>query len=148
MALVEQARAALLAAGHPDMRMEQALEILGAYETARVRVKREHGPVADAASLPYPKDTIKWSLLLLLGAIAEPATRESLKAAYVSIADWQVREEVETDGFDSARLRHKLDPLALAQEFAARASPGDRWLAASRDEQQRLIAELKRRGFW
>jgi hypothetical protein len=147
MTLVEHARAALAAAGQADLRMEQALEILAAYETARASVVREHGPVADAAALPYPKATIQWSILLLVGAIAE-AAREPLKAAYLSLADWQAREDVETGGFDSSRLRRKLDPLALAQEFAARASPGDRWMAAARDERARLIEELRRRGYW
>ena len=146
--LLNHARAAALAGGKPDLRMEQALEVLGAYEGAQAHRKPEYASVADAAGLPYPKETIKWALLLLLGAIADPAQREPLKAAYMSIADWQLREDVETGGFDSARLRRKLDPLALAQELAARATPEDRWLAASRDEQALLIDELKRRGFW
>ena len=148
MACFEQARTALLAAGQVDLRIEQALEVLRAFDEARAQVKREHGPVGDADALPYPKDTIKWAILLLLGAIADPREREPLKAAYVSVAEWQPRAQVESAGFDSSRLRHKLDPLALAQELAAYATPADRWLAASRDEQARLIEELKRRGFW
>jgi hypothetical protein len=148
MGLFEQAKAAVGTAGHSDLRVDQALEILRAYDEARANTLREHGPVGDAARLPYPKETIQWSILLLLGAIEDPAERDPLKAAYVSLADWQVREEVDTGGFDSSRLRRKLDPLALAQEFAARASPADRWLAACRDERVRLIEELKRRGFW
>jgi hypothetical protein len=147
MSLPDDAHTAALAAGRPDIRLEQALEILGAYEAARGEAKPVYGTVADASSLPYPKETIKWSLLLLLGAIPDPAQRGPLKAAYVSLADWQQREDIES-GFDSWRLRRQLDPLALAQELAARATPESRWLAASRDEQVRLIGELKARGFW
>ena len=105
-------------------------------------------PVIDAADLPFPKETIKWALLILLGAIADPAQRETLKAAYIGLAEWQLRADVESGGFDSTRLRRKLDPLALAQEFAARATPEDRWLAVARDERTALIAELRRKGFW
>lgn len=148
MTLFEQARSAVLSGGKVDLRVEQALEILRAFDDARARMKRDHGAVAEADALPYPKDTIKWAILLLLGAIDDPLQREPLKAAYVSIAQWQLRAQVETGGFDSSRLRRRLDPLALAQELAARATPEDRWLAASREEQARLIEELKRKGFW
>jgi len=148
MSLLDHARTAVLAAGTQDLRIEQALEILGAYESARTETPREFASVGDAAKLPYPKETIQWSILLLLGAIPDSVQREPLKAAYVSTAEWQAREDVESSGFDSSRLRRRIDPLMLAQEFAARATPGNRWLTASRGEQARLIEELKRRGYW
>jgi len=147
MSLHDHAAAAIAASGEADLRFEQALEILRGYDEARASMKPLHGSVADAAGLPYPKDTIKWALLLVLGAIA-PGQREPLKAGYVALADWQVAADVESGGFDSSRLRRKLDPLALAREFAARASPGDRWIAAARDEATALVEELRRKGLW
>ena len=147
MTLHDHARAAVAAAGKADLRFEQAFDVLRGYEDARASVKPRHGSVGDAADLPYPKDIIKWALLLVLGAIPE-AGREPLKAAYIGLADWQAAEDVESGGFESTRLRRKIDPLTLAKEFAARANPGDRWIAAARDEQTALIDELRRKGFW
>jgi hypothetical protein len=147
MSLNDHARAAVAASGRTDLRFEQAFEILRGYDEARANKKPLHGSVADLSDLPYPKATIQWALLLVMGAIA-PEQREPLKAGYVSLADWQAAADVESGGFDSARLRRKLDPLALANEFAARATPGDRWIAAARDEQAALIAELRSKGLW
>jgi hypothetical protein len=87
-------------------------------------------------------------MLVLLGAIRDAAQREPLRAGYVSLAEWQDRAALESFGFDSARLRRRLDPLALANEFASRTTAEDRWLAASRAEQSALIGELRARGFW
>jgi hypothetical protein len=144
MPLFEGARAAALA-GASDLRIEQALQIVDAYGAA-LEAKRE--PIADTRELPYPKDTIKWAMLVLLGAIRDAAQREPLRAGYVSLAEWQDRAALESFGFDSARLRRRLDPLALANEFASRTTAEDRWLAASRAEQSALIGELRARGFW
>ena len=144
--LDDEARAAL-APGGTDLRVAQALEIVRAYGEALETKARGPGRVADAATLLFPKETIQWALLVVMGAIAEPARRERLKAAFVALSEWQVYADF-TEGFDSARLRRKLDPLALAQEFAAQRTPEERRAAAARDEQVRLIGELKRRGFW
>jgi hypothetical protein len=148
MGLFEDARAALAAGGQSDLRLEQALEVVRGYDETRANAPRVHGPVGDAANLPFPKDTIKWALLLVMNAIDDAAQREPLKAGFVAIAEWQDVADVESGGFDSFRLRRKLDPLSLAKEFAARATPEDRWLAASRDEQSLLIDELRRKGLW
>ena len=144
MPLFDGARAAAIA-GASDLRIEQALEVVDAYGQA-LEAKRE--PIADTRELPYPKDTIKWAMLVLLGAIGDRAQREPLRAGYVALAEWQDRAALESFGFDSARLRRRLDPLALANEFASRVTPEDRWLAASRAEQAALIGELRARGFW
>jgi hypothetical protein len=148
MGLFEYAREALAAGGKSDLRLEQALEVVRGYDEARANAPRVHGPVGDAANLPFPKDTIKWALLQLMGAIDDAAQREPLKAGFVGIAEWQDVADVESGGFDSSRLRRKIDPLSLAKEFAARATPGDRWLAASRDEKTLLVEELRRKGLW
>jgi hypothetical protein len=132
----------------PDLRIEQALEIVGAYGLALERAKRAPGHVSDSADLPYPKDTIKWAILQLLAAIPDPAKREPLRVGYVALAEWQDLEQLAAVTFDSMRLRRKLDPLSLAREFAARTTPEDRCAAASRAEQQLLIAELRKKGFW
>jgi hypothetical protein len=147
MSLHDHARAAVAASGKGDVRFEQALEILRGYDEARANKKPRHGSVADAADLPYPKETIKWALLLAMEAVA-PGKREPLKEGYIALADWQLAQDVESGGFDSMRLRRKIDPLTLASEFAARATPADRWTAAARDEQPLLITELRRKGFW
>lgn len=145
MGLFEEARAAALADG-PDLRIEQALAIVDAYGDTLQRVKRD--PVGDINDLPFPKETIKWAMLVLIGVLREPAQREALKAAYVSLAEWQDRAGLESEVFDSTRLRRKIDQLALAREFAARSTPQDRFMAASREEQVALISELRARGFW
>ena len=145
VSLNDDARAAL-APGATDLRVEQALEIVGAYSEALERVRPHAGAVADAATLPYPKDIIKWALLIVL-EVAEPARRERLKAAFVGLSEWQVHADF-AQPFDSMRLRRKLDPLALAGELGARRTPEDRWRAAAREEQSALVTELKRRGFW
>lgn len=144
--LFEHARGALGAQVHGDLRLAQALEVLDAYGEALERPRE--AAFADAAELPYPKDSIKWSLLTLLGAIAQPAEREPLKAAFVGLAQWQVRAEYEECVFDSSRLRKRIDPLELAREFAAHRTPEDRFNAAARAERGALIEELRRRGFW
>jgi hypothetical protein len=144
--LYDDARAGIAPGGN-DLRIAQALEIVRAYGEALERMPPRPGAVADAATLPFPKDTVKWALLVVLGAIAEPGARERVKAAFVALADWQVHADF-VQGFDSQRLRRKIDPLELAKEFAAQRTPEDRWNAAARAEQAALIAELKRRGFW
>ena len=131
-----------------DLRIDEAIGIVRAYGELLERARHEADFVSDVAALPYPKETIKWALLLVLGALREPAQREPLKAGYVALAEWQSPADFENTAFDSMRLRKKMDPLALAKEFAARATPRDRWMEASRVEQQLLIAELKRKGFW
>lgn len=148
MTLHDHARAAVLAGGNADLRIGQALEVLRAFDEARAEGLRESAAALNAERLPYPKDTIKWALLVLLGAIERAPEREPLKAAFVSLSEWQLEADIESGGFDSGRLRRKLDPLRLAHELAARATPADRRLAAVRDEQAALIAELRRKGFW
>jgi hypothetical protein len=144
MGLFEAAREAVQ--GSADLRIGQALEIARAYDESLEQPANDTG--RDEADLPFPKDTIKWALLLLLGSAAEASQREQLKAAYVALAEWQDPARLAEAIFDSARLRRKIDPLTLAREFAAQADAGSRHMAASRAEQARLIDELRRRGFW
>jgi len=143
--LHDDARAAIPPGGG-DLRVEQALEIVRAYGEALESAPPGRA-IADTAALPYPKDSIKWALLVVMGAIAEAPRRERLKAAFIALSEWQTHADF-AHGFDSTRLRKRIDPLALAKEFAARRTPEDRWSDAARDEQVQLIAELKRRGFW
>jgi hypothetical protein len=130
-----------------DLRIEQALEIVQAYGEALERSRPRPGVVADAAALAYPKDLIKWALLMVLGSMADASRREHLKAAFISLSEWQAHADY-AQGFDSTRLRKRIDPLALATEFAAQRTLEDRLSAAARAEQAALIEELKRRGFW
>ena len=146
MTLYDDASAAIQPGG-TDLRVGEALEIVRAYGEVLESGQREGPGAADTSALPYPKDSIKWALLVVMGAIGEPARRERLKAAFVALAEWQTHADF-TQGFDSTRLRKRLDPLALAKEFAELRTPEDRWRAAARDEQATLIVELKRRGFW
>jgi len=145
VSLYDDARAAL-GPGATDLRMEQALEVLRAYGEALERAPPQPGVVADASALPYPKDTIKWALLLVLAA-AEPSRRERLKADFIGLSQWQVHADF-AQTFDSTRLRRKLDPLALANELGGGRTPEDRLKSAAREEQGALIAELKRRQIW
>jgi hypothetical protein len=144
--LQDLARAAIAPRAAGDLRIAQALEIVGAYgEALAVRVA---GSACDPASLPYPKETIKWALLVVLGAIDDPAGREPLKAAFVALAEWQAPADFESASFDSSRLRKRIDPLQLAREFAAHATPEQRLASAVTKESQALIEELRRRGLW
>ena len=145
MGLYESARDAV--GDTPDLRVGQALEIVRGYSEAITAAAGETG-VRDETRLPYPKETLKWALLLLLGAARDAPKREPLKAAFVSLAEWQELARFQSQAFDSARLRRKLDPLALAREFAAHATPEGRANEAARAEQASLIAELRRRGLW
>ncbi len=148
MGLFDEARAALADGSQTDLRIEQALEIARAYGETLEDSRRVRGAIADIGELPYPKDTIKWALLVLLAAITDSGGREPLKVGYVALAEWQVHADFEAGAFDSTRLRKKIDPLALAKEFAARRTPADRRAEAAREEQATLIAELRRKGFW
>jgi len=144
--LQDLARAAIAPRAAGDLRIAQALEIVRAYGDALAA--RVPGNACDSAALPYPKDTIKWALLVVLGAIDDPAGRMPLKAAFVALAEWQAPAEFESASFDSARLRRRLDPLELAREFAAHATPEQRFASAVRKESEGLIEELRRRGLW
>lgn len=126
MGLFEETRSALAAGSKTDLRIEQALEIARAYGEILEDSGRVRGAIADIGELPYPKDTIKWALLVLLAAITDPGRREPLKVGYVALAEWQAHADFEAGAFDSTRLRKKIDPLALAKEFAARRTPQDR----------------------
>ena len=146
VSLTEEAAAAQAAAGG-DLRIAQAVEIVTAYARLLEDGARQRGIVADAGALPYPKETIKWALLVLMAAIPEAARREALRAGFVALSEWQVHADFAA-GFDSTRLRRRIDPLALAKEFAAARTPEDRWNAAAREDQAALVEELRRRGLW
>ena len=144
--LEDLARTAIAPHAAADLRIAQALEIVRAYGEALAA--RVPGSVCDSAALPYPKETIKWALLMVLGAIDDPAGRLPLKTAFVALAEWQAPADFESASFDSSRLRKRLDPLELAREFAAHATPEQRFAAAVRKESEGLIEELRRRGLW
>ncbi|MFI4869434.1 MAG: hypothetical protein ACHQDD_08795 [Steroidobacterales bacterium] len=60
--------------------------IVSAYADA---LRAKHSIAADASSLPYPKKRIKRAILFVLATSSDPAAREQLRSAYVSLADWQ-----------------------------------------------------------
>jgi hypothetical protein len=144
--LQDLARAAIAPRAAGDLRIAQALEIVGAYGEALAA--RLPGRACDSASLPYPKETVKWALLVVLGAIDDAAGREPLKTAFVGLAEWQATADFESSSFDSSRLRKRIDPLELAREFAAHATPEQRFASAVRKESEALVEELRRRGLW
>ena len=47
------------------------------------------GCVADAGKLPYPKEKIKYALIIGLKATDDPKMCEMLKFAFIQLADWQ-----------------------------------------------------------
>jgi hypothetical protein len=145
-ALQDLARGAIAPRAAGDLRIAQALDILEGY--GRALAARAPGKACDPAALPYPKETIKWALLVVLGAIDDRAGREPLKLAFVSLAEWQAPADFESATFDSSRLRRRLDPLELAREFAAHATPEQRLASAVKKESEALIEELRRRGWW
>jgi hypothetical protein len=61
-------------------------EIVQAYAAS---MSKTRSLVSDASELPYPKPQIKAALIAAISATQDAKMRERLKAAFVSLADWQ-----------------------------------------------------------
>jgi len=124
--LQDLARAAIAPRAAGDLRLAQALEIVGAYGEARAA--RVPGSACDSASLPYPKETVKWALLVVLGAIDDPAGREPLKTAFVGLGSGRrrrtsSRHRSTARGFASASIRWSSRASSPPTRHRSSASP-------------------------
>ncbi|MFQ5829534.1 MAG: hypothetical protein ACE5JD_10320 [Candidatus Methylomirabilia bacterium] len=106
------------------------------------------GSVADVDELPYAKDQIKLATLIMLKVTNDPQLREHLKFAYVSLADWQAGVGPTHKGLDVTKLDRTKSALDLAKEVAARGEEMQKWQPIVKAEQEALIGELRKLGFW
>ena len=100
------------------------------------------GCVADESELPYPKETIKQALLWRMHRTSDADFRDSLKVAFVALADWQEGVGPEHRGLDIARLPTGLARRERATWIAENAIDGAEWTARSNAEAERLHREL------
>ena len=130
-----------------DLRLQQAEEVARAYAELLGRSPADVGEVRDAHELPFAKEAIRHALLMLLAALPAPALRESLRLAYVRLADWQAAEPP-VEAIDLRTARAGRDPLVLASRLAASRAPvEERRRAAAAQERSRLVEELRRHGY-
>ena len=106
------------------------------------------GTVADVEQLPYPKDEIKRDILLMLTVAKDPQLREHLKIAYIFLSEWQVGVGPTHKGLDAATIDFTKSPLDLANEVASRAEDVQKWQPIVKAEEEALIGELRKLGFW
>jgi hypothetical protein len=129
------------AASH-GMTDAEAVKIINAYGKAIMDRKWQYGELSD---LPYPKERIKQAIIHGIREGDDPKFREQLKAAYVTLADWQV-------GFGNGSRELNLTPEELRDPVKAAAkvlAMGDDFREAPRqvaEEGDLLLAELKALG--
>jgi hypothetical protein len=113
--------------------------------------------VADVKELPYPKDEIKRAILVMLLVTDDLKLREHLKAAYVSLAHWQVDVGPTHQGLDPTSLvkttrETLLDPSKsfheLLKDTVARTEEMEKWQPIVQAEEEALINELRQLHFW
>ncbi|MBI3373736.1 MAG: hypothetical protein HY017_18590 [Betaproteobacteria bacterium] len=130
----------------PESDLGRCREIVSAYSAIL-----ENGPVpgtvADERELPYPKQTIRQALLVLLKTTTDPQMRGNLKAGYVCLADWQQGVGPHRVGFDITKLDQTGDALSIATRIAATEESAKKWLAKADIEQKSLVSELREMGF-
>jgi len=103
--------------------------------------------VADERELPYPKQTIKQALLVLLKATTDPQMRGNLKAGYICLSDWQQGVGPNRVGFDISKITQTGDALSIAKRIAATEEAAKPWLAKAEEENKILVADLREMGF-
>jgi hypothetical protein len=106
------------------------------------------GSVADVQSLPYPKEEIKRSIIQILATATDPQLREHLKFAYVSLADWQVGVGPENQGLDVTKIDRVKPIQELLNDIGARGEEMNKWQPIVKAEQETLIADLQKLGYW
>jgi hypothetical protein len=84
----------------------------------------------------------------MLATTNDDRLRESLKFAYVSLADWQVDVGPAHQGLDAAKLFRTKPAGDLATDVCTCAEEMRKWWPIVKAEQEALIDELKRLGYW
>jgi len=100
------------------------------------------GCVADVAELPYAKQTIKDALQARMLKTVDADFRDTLKVAYVGLADWQEGVGPDHRGLDPAKLPENLAATERAARIVEQAIEGDTWRSRSNTEARRLHREL------
>ena len=106
------------------------------------------GTVADISELPFPKETIKQALLLLLRAKGDSKLREHLKSGFMLLADWQPGVGPVRLGFDVTKIDLTQDAMVIAKRHKADADAAEKGLTAAKAEQEILVKELQTLGLW
>jgi hypothetical protein len=118
--------------------------IIHAYSTALTSAAGRL--VMDSSELPHPKERIKGALAFALRHTSDASMKSQLRAAYLSLADWQpgigdVGEAV-TRAVTEANLT---DDVRLGAARIVRAgAPFQRWLPIIEAERKQLVTELER----
>jgi hypothetical protein len=130
-----------------------AEEIVTAYGAALAE-PTALGIVRDISSLPYSKNDIKAALKFALGVTADAAMRDSLKTAYVTLADFQPLSEREIralqlwkNALSSIPAASDLDIADLAKTLAAEGDMVTEVKLRVADEAISLAQELTAAGF-
>lgn len=123
---------------HPDI----GEDVVSAYCHVLDGLAPVPGCVADVSELPYPKETIKEALRWRLQRTTDEDFRDTLKVAYVALADWQEGVGPEHRGLDVTRLPAGLSPRERAELIAEKAVDAAQWSARSNAEAERLHREL------
>lgn len=130
----------------PGLDLGRCREIVSAYGTV-LEAGPVPGTVTDERELPYPKQTIKQALLILLKTTTDPQMRGNLKAGYICLSDWQQGVGPNRVGFDIRTIDQTGDALSIAKRIAATEEAAKPWLAKAEEENKTLVAELREMGF-
>ena len=106
------------------------------------------GTVADVTGLPYPKEQIKRSIVIMLAATTDSQLREHLKFAYVSLANWQVGVGPMHQGLDVTKLDRTKSVTDLVKEIGPAGEQMKKWQPIAKAEQEALIGDLRKLGLW
>lgn len=127
-----------------EMTVARARAIVSAYG-AILEKGPVPGTVADASELPFPKETIKRALILLLRKTEDPTLREQLKSGYTFLAEWQTGVGPVRLGPDVTNYDLSQGALAIAKKHEAEADAVEKWLAVADAEREMLARELEAR---
>lgn len=125
-----------------ELTVARARAIVSAY-SAILEKGPVPGTVADASELPFPKETIKRALILLLTETENPKLRGQLKAAYTFLAEWQTGVGPVRLGPDISNYDLSQGALAIAKKHKAEADAVGKWLAVADAEREMLARELE-----
>ncbi len=105
------------------------------------------GFIADTKKLPHEKETIKSAIILCLKLCEDSKMKEMLKAAYISLADFQ-NDVGETDvGFDfrtGIDFNDKTQLHAIAQKLTEMKPFYDKFSKQAEDERQSLLKDISK----
>jgi len=129
------------------MTSERVLEVVRTYGDVLESGAPAPGCVADVNKLPFPKAEIKEALVHALRVSSDTKMKESLKFAYIQLADWQEGVGANDQGFDIS----KVDQTASIEDQAKQISSmniGHEWSLLSLAEGEHLKKELEEKGLW